>query len=289
MERGHTLTPAQKPDPAIQPPCEETATFGPMKHADLVEQLHALGVPATILDEVPELSEMVTGALLYGSRARGDAIAGSDLDLLALVPVQLPSANVGHVSVSFYTEAQLGTGISTLFGAHLARDGKILFDHDGRLTAAVARMGQVDTDRLFTRVIAMTELLSAPEMDLPKYLPGLLREARYLLRSSLYAQAIASGAPCFSVRELAIRHGDPDLARLLASRHDDEPAMTDYVACESRLQDLLGPFPASRSGSLEATVVNEWGSGSDLLSMAVMALGFAGGGSDYAEVEKILL
>ena len=111
-------------------------------------------------------------------------------------------------------------GVGTLFGAHLKRDGKVLFDHDGRLTAALGRMGQVDTTRLFRRALAMSQLFTTPERDLPKYQWGLLRQARYLLRSSLYAPAIALGAPCFSVREIAVRHNDADLARLLASRQE---------------------------------------------------------------------
>jgi hypothetical protein len=55
------------------------------------------------------------------------------------------------------------------------------------------------------------------------------------------------------------------------------------------LGGIVGEFPRSRHGSLEATIVNEWGRPSDLLSMAFMALGATGNGSDYAEVEKILL
>lgn len=260
-----------------------------MTRLELTRALAVLGIPDSILNDLPPVPETVSAIVLYGSRARGDAVEGSDLDLLALVPTLQPTISAGAVSLSFYTSAQLESGVGTLFGAHLKRDGEVLFDHDGCLTAALSRMGQVDTTRLFRRALHLSQLFTTPERDLPKYLSGLLRQARYLLRSSLYAQAIASGAPCFSVREIAVRHDDPDLARLLASRQQGDPALEDYFACLSRLRDLLGEFPVSLHGSLEAALVNEWGSGSDLLSMAFMALGSSGTGSDYAEVEKILL
>lgn len=227
--------------------------------------------------------------VVYGSRARGDALEGSDLDLLALAAAHRPTINAGLVSLSFYTVDQLKTGAGTLFGAHLERDGKILFDEDGCLTAALGCMGQVDTDRLFRRVLEMSQLFTTPELDLPKYQQGLARQARYLLRSTLYAKAIAHGSPCFSVREIANRHDDENLTRLLASRQDRKATYEDYLDCLFRLQDLIGEFPLNGHGSLEATVVNEWGNNSDLLSMAFMALGSSGSGSDYAEVEKILL
>jgi len=260
-----------------------------MTSFELTRALTALDIPNSIIDNVPAVPESASAMVLYGSRSRGDAVEGSDLDLLALVPKDQPTISVGAVSLSFYTPAQLASGVGTLFGAHLKRDGKVLFDHDGRLTTALSAMGQVDTTRLFRRALEMSQLFTTPERDLPKYLPGLLRQARYLLRSTLYAHAIADGAPCFSVREIAVRHDDPDLARLLASRQEGQPELGDYSACLSRLHDLIGEFPKNHHGSVEAAVVNEWGSGSDLLSMAFMALGSSGEGSDYAEVEKILL
>jgi predicted nucleotidyltransferase len=254
-----------------------------------VRVLTALGVPIDGLKALPDLPSDAEGLLIYGSRARGDAVPGSDVDLLAMVATSRPSMSVGEVSISFYTADQLSTGVGTLFGAHLKRDAKVIWDQQGRLGRAIEAMGDVDTGRLFARAGQMAELFTSLEEDLPKYLPGLLREARYLLRSCLYAQAMAANAPCFSVRELANRHGDPNLARLLASRQKSESKVSDLHECLFRLRSIIGEFPPSRNGSLEATVVNEWGKPSDLLSMSFMALGLSGAGSDYAEVEKILL
>lgn len=248
-----------------------------------------LGVPQYLVEAMPDLPKDVRGLLIYGSRARGDAVAGSDLDLLGLVDHPRPSTSAGDVNISYYTLEQLSTGIGTLFGAHLKRDAKVIWDDDGSLAAAIDSMGEVDTDRLLRRASRMTELFTSPERDLPRYLPGLLREARYLLRSCLYTRALAAGDPCFSVRELAERHDDPELAILLASRQAHEPSADDLNECLSRLQRIVGTFPPSTHGSLEATIVNEWERPGDLLSMAFLALGTTGQGADYAEVEKILL
>lgn len=256
---------------------------------DVVDALLGLGVPHGILADFPDLPVDAQGLLIYGSRARGDAVAGSDLDLLALVDSPRPSTYAGDVNISYYTPGQLSSGIGTLFGAHLKRDARIVWDDSGLLTDVVEAMGDVDTDRLLRRALRMSELFTSPERDLPKYLPGLLREARYLLRSCLYAQAIAAGDPCFSVRELAVRHKDPHLAHLLASRQPGERSIDELSECLVRLRRIIGEFPQSENGSLEATIVNEWEHPGDLLSMAFMALGITGQGSDYAEVEKILL
>lgn len=267
---------------------EHPDIVGSMSTVELIDALVKFGVPDSIVADVPAIPEGTRGVILYGSRARRDEVEGSDLDLLALVSTPHRAIHSGAVSISFYTPSQLDSGVGTLFGAHLKRDGKVLFDCDGSLTQMVEDLGEVDTGRLLGRVSVMSQLFTTPQHDLPKYLPGLLREARYLLRSSLYAQAIAKGEPCFSVRELAVRHGDDSLVSLLASRQQDI-RREDYDSCVAQLRALNIPFQPSAHGSLEATVVNEWGVDSDLLSMAFMALGSAGGGSDYAEVEKILL
>ncbi|MGL5826787.1 MAG: nucleotidyltransferase domain-containing protein, partial [Nocardioides sp.] len=218
-----------------------------MRQQDAVDATLGLGLPAEIVTQFPILPADARALMVYGSRARGDAVEGSDLDLLALVDTPQVSTYAGDVNVSYYTRRQLTTGIGTLFGAHLKRDGIVLWDHDGELAGLIEAMGAVDTDRLLRRALHMSQLFVSLERDLPKYLPGLLREARYLLRSCLYAQAIAAGDPCFSVRELALRHRDPPLTQLLTSRQPGEPSVNELTECLSRLRRITGDFPASRN------------------------------------------
>ncbi|WP_285100919.1 hypothetical protein [Promicromonospora sp. MEB111] len=253
-------------------------------------QLEAFDVPDRMIDAALDLIPAEVRALLvYGSRARQDHIDDSDLDLLALVSEPAKSVHGGDVSLSFYTEAQLRSGSGTLFGAHLARDSRVLLDPEGVLADCLSSMGGVDTARLFRRSSDLAQVLGSQGYDLPKYLPGLLREARYLLRSCLYAQAIASGDPCFSVRELAEKLGDPALVELLASRPLYTATEADLVECCLRLEAIVGPIPSNPHGSLEALIVNEWDSGSDLLAMGMLALGGSNLEFDYAEIKKVLL
>ncbi|UXA11584.1 nucleotidyltransferase domain-containing protein [Mycobacterium sp. SMC-8] len=260
-----------------------------MQREAVLEALRSLGIPEKVLQDVPDLPAGVQGLLVYGSRARGDSIEGSDVDLLALSGRTSPSTYSGLVNISYYTSDQLKSGVGTLFGAHLRRDAKIVSDPTGRLQGLIDELGEVDTTRLFSRVKNMSKVFGALDTDLPKYLAGLLREARYLLRSSLYAGAIAAGDPCFSVREIAVRHNDPSLVQLLASRHVGPPEAADLRECLIRLESLLGELPLNPHGSLEALIVNEWDHGGDLLAIGFMALGLVGADTGYAEVDKILL
>lgn len=260
-----------------------------MSNNDVIDSLLKMGIPSQTLKHFPTLSTEVEGLLIYGSQARGDAVPDSDLDVLALVPRPRPSTHSGEVNISYYTLDQLSTGVGTLFGSHLKRDAKIIQDDMGYLTQAIMNMGEVNTDRLLDRARSMSEIFTNLDRDLPNHLSGLLRQARYLLRSCLYAQAIAEGRPCFSVRELAARHDDEDLPRLLTSRPEGEASVKDLEECLHRLREIVGEFPRSRHGSLEATVINEWGNPSDILSMAFLALEPTDMGGEYTEMEMILL
>ena len=291
-------TPDFDGSPRVSGPTEGVERIEGSRRADgsastrtlVLKRLDDLGVPEEIRESFPDLPADLRALMVYGSRARGDAVPTSDLDALGLTNSSRSTRSSGLTNLSFYTVSELRSGIGTLFGEHLRRDGRILFDPDGDLAEVLEGMDRVDTRRVFERSLAMAALFTTLDADIPKYLFGLTRAARYLLRSSLYAKTIAEGKMCFSVRELAERYDEPALVELLASRPAMEPTLEDLQECTSRLATLVGDFPVNPHGSLESTVVNEWDRPGDILSMAFMALGSAGDGlSDYAEVGKILL
>ena len=158
------------------------------------------------------------GLLLYGSRARGDFLPTSDFDVLRLtMSTTEPTFKAGRVSVSSYTKDQLESADETLFGTHLKRDGKVLLDPAGYLSQFLRNVVPADAEQLLRRVRGYSVLLNLPGQERAAHCSGLVRLARYLLRTAVYAQAMKDGKPCFSVRELAVRFADDELTTLLAS------------------------------------------------------------------------
>ena len=171
--------------------------------------------------EIAELETRVltptVGLLLYGSRARGDYLDHSDFDLLRLAFGDFRTFKLRRLSVSTYTPGQLASASGTLFGTHLLRDGKILFDPTGTLAATLSKVTPATPEDLMANVRRYSMVLDLPSPERAAHVAGLVRLTRYLLRTAIYAKAMQQGRPCFSVRELAIRFDDPPLATLLAS------------------------------------------------------------------------
>jgi hypothetical protein len=143
----------------------------------------------------------------------------------------------------------------------------------------------------FQRIRHFGAILDVNDHEGAEYAVGLTRVARYLLRTAIYALAIAQGDPCFSVRELSVRFNDPDLVMLLSA--DPVVALPASIETMSelrrRLNDVVGPFAENRYGSFRNLIVAEWYEDAERATLATLALVRDDGVFDYAALPKVLL
>lgn len=258
---------------------------------EFARKLHELGVPNVLIDEAWMIVKgRALGVLLYGSWARRQSGAFSDLDLLLLSDVRAGTRKSDRVSVTFYSSAQLGDACRTLYGMHLARDGVILHDDTGELARILSTFSPPDSTGLLRRVREFAIILDVTDEDRSQYLPGLAQVARYLLRTATYTVALRDGDPCFSIDELAIRFSQPELATLLSSHPGVYPEPTAEVLADltQRLTSVVGPLPANRHGSLHALIVATSVTDPDVSHLATFALG-NDESLPYSEIPKVVL
>ena len=159
---------------------------------------------------------------------------------------------------------------------HIKRDGVILLDNNGELATIIGGLAAPEPAILMRRIRHFSTILNVEGIEKPRYVSGLVRLGRYLLRTAIYASAAAAGRPCFSVRELAVRFGQPQLVRLLASdaraRDEASEAVLDDLC--TRLAAVVGEPAANPHGSIRALIVAEWESDPDNVSHAQSVLGY---------------
>jgi len=249
-------------------------------------------VPDDLALELREhLRSAVTGVLLYGSWARGDTHADSDLDVLMLAEDVGTTIASQRISVTYYSPDQLRSATQTLFGLHLARDGIILLDFEGELRRCLASLQEPDPRELLHRINSYSGMLAISSDEAEEHLPGLVKVARYLLRSALYAKALQAGTPRFSVTEIAATENDPSLVSLLSSHTVQQPSVTRayFEDLRQRLSNIVGTAPDLGFDTLEALAVGTWQSNRDLSNLATLALDDGEDALPYSEVPKVIL
>ena len=249
-------------------------------------------VPLTFRNELrSKLTGKFDGLLLYGSWARGDAGEHSDLDTLVLNLRGNRPAPEGHVSVADYDEVELRAASGTLFGYHLVRDGLILVERSGCLSRILATIEPPAPGAVTERVRSLTPVLDVSTDDREKYISGLTKVARYLLRSALYAEALDHGEPCFSVREIAQRKNDAQLAAVLSSHELIRPAADSTVfnhLCDN-LGKVVGPLLPNSYGDLHGLIEGAWADNQELSNFATLALSDGKDELPYDELPKVTL
>lgn len=255
-------------------------------------ELARLRIPPELIEAaLGTLPEVAKGVLIYGSRARGDHLDHSDLDLLALVPRHTNSRKYDSSNVTCYTAEQLRHASGTLFGMHIRRDGIIIDDTDGELNEILQDLEDPDPPALLLRIRHFSSILDLAMTDREEHLVGLCRLARFLLRTAIYTHTLEEGSPCFSVRELASRFRDHELTTLLSS----DPRVVGEASIElldelcTRLRKAVGSAPSPSYASLMTLVVGEWDSDPECATLALLAMIDDHVELDYSQLANVFL
>lgn len=225
-------------------------------------------------DILQRLQGPSVAVMLYGSQARGDARADSDVDVLQVVEHGARSYSVGKLNVSAYTAEHLHelSSRGSLFVRHLRSDGIILSDPKQVLAHVLSGYREPTSYLALRRELAVvTSALGLPGVE--RYPRGSIRAASFAVRSLAYAACAEAGISEFDVlraseligrRQVGVdlRSQDPLLGDLLGHAdwllsRADTSAMTN-LGCdfEEAVVWVGAKYPAA-GALLEAVLADE--------------------------------
>ncbi len=192
--------------------------------------------------------------MLYGSMARGDATTHSDIDLLALGPVQ-KSFWRDNLSITVYEPRQLQrmATAGSLFVLHLRLEGHILRDSNGILKEILGTWLSPDITRMRRGVAAACAILDSAEVQDGSRLESLTNVVVFLLRTTLYLRCLELSRPCFGAICVADVLHDK---RIVTALRRDKPTAHRLTMLTNLLRDYLGELPKNPFGTLEALAVS---------------------------------
>lgn len=192
--------------------------------------------------------------MLYGSMARGDATPHSDIDVLALGPVQ-KSVLRDNLSLTVYEPKKLRrmAEAGSLFVLHLRLEGFLLRDSNGVLRSILDAWQPPDIGRMRRGIVAACAILDSSEVQDDSRLESLTNVVVFLLRTALYLRCFELGRPCFGTVPVAEVLQDD---RILTALHRDIANVPRLSVLMKLLRDYLGELPKNPFGSLEALAVS---------------------------------
>lgn len=207
------------------------------------------GLVHGLRDDVLDALEGISlGVMLYGSRARGTADPGSDVDVLQLVPSNPGAYKRGQIAVTAYTPAAMHAMAQngSLFVLHLIREGLVLDDPSGVLGRALRSYRQPRSyDPLWREIRNASMALAVEDEEFMQYHVGLGRLGLYLLRTSLYVDAISADIDTFDVEVAAKKLGKGHLVDVLRARRLDTLSPEDCLKVRGA---VLEHFSVARGG-----------------------------------------
>lgn len=261
--RGHR--PWTHPAPGSHPPSCVLVYDTPMVKAApaIGESLSSHGRPcadltATIAAVVGETEGHAL--MLYGSVARGDQDADSDIDVLQLVDYLPGHSRIEGIDVSRYTVNQLleMARRGSLFVLHLREEGRIIEDRSGVLRGILDEF-EFPSDGyqgLVDALGAAAKMTDTTRAVWEEHATPLTNAALYLLRTLAYVRSVRLGCLVFSTETVAEALDDPGLAQILkAKRRADEYTWEFFVEVRAKLSAYLGISVRNEFESLEALAV----------------------------------
>lgn len=201
--------------------------------------------------------------VLFGSRARRDAQANSDVDILQLVTSHSPSYQRGRFAFSVYTLRHLERmgAEGSLFTRHILREG-VPLDSGG--THLLQRLGEVyrtpsSYRHLLAEVRSASALLDVTPAEYSRRWQVLNRVAVHLLRSAVYGCAQDRGCDSFALGDVQAVLGDRRIGEAMSLKSASTPDHDWFLKVRLILGDYCGGVTKNSSGSLEALLVNSCG------------------------------
>lgn len=153
-----------------------------------------------------------TAVMLYGSQARGDARADSDVDVLQVVEDRARTYSVGEMNVSAYSAAHLRELASrgSLFVRHLRDEGVILSDSDRVLEQILSEYVEpASYCALRAELAVVVSALGLPGAE--QSATGAAKTASFVVRSLLYAASAEADSFEFDVIRASAHIGRPQI------------------------------------------------------------------------------
>lgn len=198
--------------------------------------------------------------LLYGSVARGEDVAGSDVDILEVVNAATEPFSRGQIQISPYTLQRLldMAARGSLFIRHLIDEATPLFDPDGVLPRLRVEYREASSDVHTLELRIASGLLDVSPSYYQDFWPGLHACAAFILRSLAYIEARERGCTTFSMARVLMALGDARLEDIRHLRASTTPSFSLYRQVIATIESFQGSRVHNRFESVEALTVNCW-------------------------------
>ena len=199
---------------------------------------------------------------LYGSYARGDHDATSDIDVIQVTASHSAPYSKGKINFTCYTPDQLIqlARRGSLFARHLVSEAKSLDDPGGFLSALrAAYVAPRDYACVFREVVGAIPVVAIREHEFEEERRHYSATAGYLLRTYVYAKAFEMGAKSFSMSHVTdVVNDERPRSRLLDMKLHQ--GYSEFRRVVDLLFELTATPPFYREEPLEVFVANSYGS-----------------------------